>query len=560
MLVDVPLLPRIPAQLAAWCWVILLPGVAITTLYLRNRRTDAGDAAALVLGTGLMAVPVVGYAWVVHTEEPIRLGVLALAAAPFNLALAVSWAAGLRLRLDPAPRLLWAALAGVFVVHVLVHDASHFSFTLSQYHAEGFSDCFFEGNFLYVGQPTLAEARPPITHGWDDVIRGNITLSSTHLLVFGFPGFRVLRALIGVFLGLTGWLLGRKWASGRWGPLVGLVVFGLNPYVVMIPELDRNVMALAWGAFLFWLADVRRAGPVIVGSTLGFAIGLGLQLLPAVFVVPLALHYALRGRRRVLDVAVLLALAAGGTGLWVVFSGFDFTQPWVEPFTYDILGYELKVHRLLYVPFVQGLMRGPAQPYPTAVYYPLSVVQNLGVVFLAVSLTGLWVQARTDRLKALELVLWGLPTWAVLSAISVLTADDQLRIILPGLLPVFLLAVKGMDALRSRRDWIRTAGVALALGIAAHAASRVDAPVDPRSYDPKWVRWSRGVQEMDVPETREDDPWVAQDVERKRSLYRVPALLPNYRERLERAHMSQNAPRDRWRDLRDHDYRFGPSS
>lgn len=554
MLFELPIFLRVPAQLAVWCWVIGLPGLALASLWLRGRRVPAVEAAALILGFGLMAAPLAGYGFVAVTFQPLELWMLLAAATVINLLAAPFWIRGLRLKTRPTGPWLWAGLGVVLGVAFLTYDAGHLSFTLQEWESVGTTDCFRRGAYQFMGHdsPAWEKFMPPISRNWDGSIRGNVTVASTYALIFGETGFRLLRCTFAVLLGLLGWILGTRSNGDIKGGLLGLAFFGLNPYVVMIQDLDTNVMAFTYAAFLLVLADHLKAGPITLGIVTGFTVGLGMNLLPLVFLVPLSIHVWMNSRRRWLDLPLFLITALAVGSIWLAYVTELMLEPWVEPFTHRFLGFEMKTHRLMIFPFGDGITRGPQDPFPAFLHYPLHLVRTLGLALVAAAVIGLWEAWKTSRARVIVLALWGVPVYLALSLQSVMVEEDQLRVLLTGMVPVMLLSVEGVAHVWGNPGlWRRHVAIFLVLGGLCSAASWVEFPVDPRVRDDRWMVYMGGVEALERREELEKRP--VYDLEgaegnRRRLAYRIPMPVPNYFEVLPPSRSKGRHDFGRWTD------------
>ncbi|NOZ02097.1 MAG: hypothetical protein GXP54_09440 [Deltaproteobacteria bacterium] len=564
MLFELPVIARAPIQLLLWCWIVLLPGLGLASMWLRGRRVRDVEAASLVLGFGLMAVPLAAYVYVLIAFVPMTLKILLVPSSAVNLLYLAFRFRGLRMITAPSSRWLWAGMGLVLAVAFLSYDAGHLSFTLQEWRTTANTDCFRSGVYQLLGHqsPASPEAMAPISRNWNGTIRGNMALASTYALIFGEVGFRLLRCTLAVLLGFVGWALGSRHERRVAGGLLGLAFFALNPYVVMIQVLDTNVMAFAFGAFLMVLADCLDAGPITLGVVAGFTVGLGMNLLPLVFLIPLSAHILMNRRRRWLDLSLFLATALPVASIWLAYVTEMMTESWVQPFTYDFLGFQIKTNRLMVFPFGDGITRGAMDPFPSFIHYPMHVVHTLGVLVVAAALVGLWRTWKTSRSRALILALWGAPTYAALSLQAVLVEDDQMRIILTGMAPLFLLALTGVVyAWDNRARWPRFLTVAAALAVICFAASFLNFPVDRRIRDARWMVYQGGVENIDHPELLDGQPMYDLDGaegKRRRKIYRIPKLIPNYFDVLPSSRSRGRHHFGRWSDFTNRG--FAPGS
>jgi len=337
-----------------------------------------------------------------------------------------------------------------------------------------------------------------------------------------------------------------------------MVLFAFNPYVVMIVDLDRNVMALAFAAALYFLAVNRSVTPVLLGALAGFTVGLGLNLLPLVFGVPLAFHVVSGSRRPWLDLGLFLCpfLLVGAT--WLGYIGLDTSQGWVEPFHYSLLGVEFSSHRLLAYPFVSGLTRGPHDAFPPMLEYPLHVANTLGVVLVGLALLGLAVNWRSSWRSFGVLMLWGIPSYAVLAMQAVTMEEDQARIIVTGLLPVLLLSAMGACSLcevdRLRPRLIGLSALSLTVALLVWATSFLGFPVDDRVRDMRFIKYTIGVDEVErrLAEGAWEDPFGAADAKRTEEMRRAMRFalpVPNFMDSLASSRARLSEAESPWHDV-----------
>ena len=133
-----------------------------------------------------------------------------------------------------------------------------------------------------------------------------------------------------LLLAVFGWLLGERMTGSRKGALIGLAALALNPYVVMIPDLDRNVIALAYAAMLFFLADTGWFGPIALGVLSGVVTGMGLNLMPILYLLPVSLHLRVVHRWNSQNLLMLWGVAVLVGAVWAAHLGVPPMVPSVE--------------------------------------------------------------------------------------------------------------------------------------------------------------------------------------------------------------------------------------
>jgi hypothetical protein len=581
-LFDLPTLIRLPLQFLLWAWVILLPGLFAALWIVRRREASSALVAALSLGFGLVVVPVLAHALLYVFDLPLSILALVVPATVVNgLGAAWWWRRERPLAVISDGPWLWLGLAGLAVAYFVTADGKYPVVSVDHWKAVGTVNCFMEALCKYVGihsHPHLEQwaGVPPWQHIDEKLTMANLLPTGAHAVLFGAPGFRVLRAVLAVLLGALGWVVWSHLGGPRRGALVGLVFFGANPLVWEILNVDRNVLALAFAALLYVLADKVRAGPIVLGLTAGLTGGFGIRLLPVVYLLPLGLHLWSRHGRRLRDLAVFAAASVSTLSISAVvflrsalrdysdlapllsagverrLAGFRS----VGSFSYELFGASFESHYALAFPFGATWVRGPYDPLPVFLFWPAHVYQALGALVLALALVGAWATWCESRARALTMVAWGVPAYLGLSLLAFLIDPIQERLILVALLPVLVFTLKGLlHVVAARRTLAAVGVVGLALVGVGVGASFVDVPLDVRLDDANFQEYWFG-----------DEGLVGADpalVIRKRLRYRDPQVLPNYSawaapddEQLASsspAYLAHAAAFDAWTDFREPD-------
>jgi hypothetical protein len=436
----------LPVQLLLFFAIVLAPGALLAAVALSGQRVHGAAFGAVSLVLGLVVVPLSAFVLVALTGHPLSLFVLMGPAGLVCVACAPLVWRGRRPAAIHVDRWLWLALLGVAVVVLVTHNPSLLLTTLFHWASNAEGNCFRQGTLQYLGVPSsaLMTPMPPVGVAWDGVMRGNIALSSLFVFCFGLPGFRYLRVVTALLLGLTGYLLGEEFTGRRSGAFVGLIVFALNPYVVMVQETDRNLLALAFVSFLFAAQSLRLLPFWVIGVLAGFTTGLGLQLLPAVYLIPLALYYPLAERRTWWRGLGVLVVGGAISLLWLV--GIGWYRPLVaeEVYTYDLGLFVLESNYALGFPFASSISRVIDGQYPAALTYALHVVDTLGAAVMATAIVGWLAVFFRRRREHYLLLLFGLPIFLALALMTSIV-EDQLRLIIGALLPLLVFVAVGID-------------------------------------------------------------------------------------------------------------------
>jgi len=470
-----------PLAIVAFSLVILLPGALLATVATRHKEVHLAEFLALTLGLGLVAAPLGAYLIILATGNTLVWPFLIIPALLVSIAAGVAAKKGHRPTRILHDRWLWAALGLVVLITFLTYDPSLYLSTLFTWVRSAAGNCFRQGTFQYLGipSPTLTSQMPPAGTSWDGVMRGNVALSSLFTLLCGMSGLRWLRIANALLLAVVGFSLGRHLTGRRAGGFVGLVVFALNPFTVMIQEADRNVLALAWGALAFLALERRLLPPWAIGLLAGWTTGLGLQLLPALYIIPIAFHY-LTGKKRDWRAAAV----AAGTGLavatiWLVTIGWYDATHYQTVYTYDMGLFVLRTHYSLGFPFSWPIFTQAGTIYPAFLAFPLHVIDTFGVLLLGIALAGVWRLRVLHRRTLVTVLLFGLPSYLVVALMTGMV-EDQLRLIVVALLPILVCLTVGLDWLAIRRNQIHrlvfVSLLSVVLFVAASGMGRVKFP------------------------------------------------------------------------------------
>lgn len=537
MFLDAPLPIRLFVQSAAWMWIVALPGVLLAAEFLRGRRVSVAVIGALTLGFGLAATPTIEHVFVLVSGHPADIAGLLVVATVINAVGAWRWRAGLRLDIEPLPRAqglaLGLGLLVVLAVTFVTTDGTYPLVAADGWKSSGTTQCFMDGTFRYMQVPTPAPPRPfgpqyvRPTDGGEFITFGNIALAATHTLIYGAAGLRFLRCAVGLLLGLLGWIVWHHVGGRERFAVVGLAVFALNPYVVTTGDMDRNILALAYAALMYVLTARLRAGPGVVGLVAGFTVGLGLNLAPALFLVPLVWHFWRRPGPRVRNVAVLLGTATAIGALWAVLylpfplglwpSRRGDAKPWV----YDIANFELHSRFLLGFPFASPWIKGPHNAFPPWLHLPLHVYRSFGALLLGLASVGVVSSWRRSRSDTLELIAWGLPTFLLVAAMAVFTAYLQTRLVFAALLPLLVFLLIGISTVARRpRTGAWAAAAATAMVAVGMMAAHRDVAVDQRLEDPRFSAYLTDMAFVYGEESAAN--------RQRRQAYLAPRLLPDF--------------------------------
>jgi hypothetical protein len=473
----------------------LVPGMLVVRLAGRDEHRDAFFGASLAVGLGLvcylslLVVGLLGLVVKVHVSLPLVVG----------LALALTAGAGILLRLSEgsfaflkelfvtAPRTafslpLFLYLAAVTAVALLVYDSALFDQErcVSRAGILPFAD-YLTGR-LPVGFPGCIECFRDRNAFflWNGGQReGPAVLVANAMALFGFPGFRIMNALLALVTGWLGFHLGRQVFESRPLGYLTSAALVLNPMVLSIPLEDENTMALALGTALFFFLFRKRPAWALVGLFAGLFLGIrheGVVSLAALAIVawtagrnlrfktPLADELFGRGRVTAFVVLGLATVAASVPWIWAHAWLFSQTGGVYESFLsmpateHRFLGIRFPFNGLLSWPFVPEPVRSPYNGFPTLVSFPLTLLRTWGILLCALGLTGVAWGWRNRRVETLAGAAWLLPALALLMVMANWVQPNKMGVFLCFSQPVALAMAAGVRQVGTALSALRTSG------------------------------------------------------------------------------------------------------
>jgi hypothetical protein len=511
--------------IVAFLVVFLLPGLTVVEAVAPGKYRGARMALASAVGVALvcyLSLTVVGFLGLqfpVHMTGPLVAGVaVSLTLVSFALVAYRRGGAGPAIRdLGTTVKGAWnwrlaAFLLVVTTLYLVGYDSAAFDqercisraclLPLHSYllpdlplYFDGCTDCFQGRNafFLWNGHQRM----------------GPSVFVAPFVALFGFPGFRLLHAFMGLLAGWFGYHAGREvLGQPRYGYVVGFLM-ACNPWALGISLVDENILCLGLGSVILYLVVARRTQWLLVALFFGLFVGIrhvGLLALPAVLYAVVA-----RGRQQQYRAAWYhryfgsepisnLTTICLGIVLFSLPWIFVHTRAWMvglpvyESFaglpamTHRFLGLEFTLHGLLNWPFIEVPVRSPFNGFPNFVALPLQVISTLGLLGLAMVAIGAVRSWQQNRQILYFGLLWTLPLWALLSVTANWIEPNKTGIFLCFVQPVVLAVgmgvcgiVEGWRKDRLARPSLIGAGVLLLGGGALLALPGYHAPMDARS-------------------------------------------------------------------------------
>jgi hypothetical protein len=305
---------------------------------------------------------------------------------------------------------------------------AEFLLSLASYIQKGEAKCFYMQTFSLVKTLNPLLASPDILKMYGTIATpGNTMFTAPLMPIFGAQTFHVLYCAFIADGFLFIFLLLRRWTKSDAAALAGAFFAVVNPYVLSVEVLDRNLMSFALAAALIYTAFREPEKGWLHGFLWGICAGVGLRFLHITLIAPVALMYFFgkAPRRRY---AFLL------TGFALTFA---FNLPHMRDHGFHSLGEQTPFFELLLGAFTQGT-RTPLLPFPNAVGYILHILNYIGLIAAAVAILGAVDLFRRDKKRFAVLILITLPIYLVLAAQRDWIEADKFRIFLMAFLPVIL--------------------------------------------------------------------------------------------------------------------------
>ncbi len=439
------------------------------------------ELAAWTLLGALAAVPVtvVGIAWLVPTfVTPVL--VIGVAAVWIAGLLATGSARAVREQPWRAPTgtewLVAGIAAAVGLVAAALHTDLELMLSLASWLRTGEAECFYMQTFALVGELNAGAGTDGIRDAWGIVNSpGNTVYTAPLMATLDDATFRVVDVLFRVLLFLFLQLAVHRWTGRLDVSLLAALFALLNPFVLSVEVLDRNIILSALAAALVLALRAHPDKALLHGLLLGLVAVSGLRFLPLVFAATVAMVHLPRGTDR-------RGWAAIGGGFLLPFL---VAVPHLQVHGLHSMGETESLWALGRMTLTE-LPRTPFLPFPTGAWYMLTTLDALGLLACGLGLLGAFRSFRREPAWAVGLVVPILGITAVLTVQRDWIQGDKIRIGLEALVPAVLLAALGLAELFDRYRWrvaVAELGVAVAvLAVSGFAAGRIVVPPDPGTY------------------------------------------------------------------------------
>lgn len=316
-----------------------------------------------------------------------------------------------------------------------------FLFSLGSYLIKGDAGCFLMQTFKTYGP--LNPGKIPDLKIYEIICTpGNILFTSAILPILKLCSFKAVYVLFNCMIFIFVYLIINKLVKNRIVGIAAALFSVLNPYMLSVEVLDRNVMAFAVTAVLFYLILEHPKEIFLHGLVFGILSGLGLRFLPFLFVIPVCILYFFR--------------EFGLKNLIIFFCAFFVTFTFNIPHMFfqglNSLGETQSTPALISF-MLKNWFRTPFLPFPNIIFYLLNIFSYFGYLVSGLILLGALRSFRLDKKIFYACFSWFAAVLFVLSYQRNWLESDKARIMLEAFLPLCVFFAYGLEEVfRNRRN------------------------------------------------------------------------------------------------------------
>lgn len=343
---------------------------------------------------------------------------------------------------------LWILIILVFIAGCAVYYYSNKEFILSlgAYFIKGDAECFYQQTFRVIKElnPDFI-SKIPVNEVYGIICTpGNILFTSTVLPILKLYSFQIVYALFICLLFTFVYLIVTKLMAHRIIALSTALFAVLNPYILSVEVLDRNVMALAISVILFYLLLEHKNSVFLHGLVFGILSGTGLRFIPLLFILPIIILY----RKEQLNFKTVLIFISAFT------ITFTFNIPHFYFHGLNSLGETRSSPYLMFEAFTKYI-RTPFLPFPNLLFYVFNILNYFGYLCFGVILIGAFKLWKTSKRMFVSLTAFFLAILFVLSYQRNWIEGDKCRIIIEGFLPLYIFFAYGLSEIIASKGIFR---------------------------------------------------------------------------------------------------------
>ncbi len=343
---------------------------------------------------------------------------------------------------------LWILTILVFIAGCAVYYYSNKEFILSlgSYFIKGDAECFYQQTFRVIRElnPDFI-SRIPVNEVYGIICTpGNILFTSTVLPILKLYSFQIVYTFFICLLFIFIYLIVTKIIMHRIIALSTALFAVLNPYILSVEVLDRNVMALVISVILFYLLLEHKNSVFLHGLVFGILSGTGLRFIPLLFIFPIIILY----RKEQFNFKTVLIFISAFT------ITFTFNIPHFYFHGLNSLGETKSSPYLMFEAFTK-YMRTPFLPFPNLLFYVFNILSYFGYLCFGVILIGAFKLWKTNKRIFLALSTFFLIVLLILSSQRNWIEGDKYRIIIEGFLPVYVFFAYGLMEIVVKKNFFK---------------------------------------------------------------------------------------------------------
>ena len=230
----------------------------------------------------------------------------------------------------------------------------------------------------------------------------------------------------------------------------------LNPYILKVPLLDENIIALTIVSILIYLCLVDAPG-FLQGMICGILISvsdLGIFFIPPLF---FAAYFLNKKKAPTYYFVLAFGLVIGALprlmhqffafGNFLNFAAYSFAEYKEINEVIKVLFFRVKVHGLFNYPLYHEIVRSPFNPFPTFLMWPLSLLKHFGALLTAFSILGTVYLFKKEKNLAIFFLLWFLPPYCFISLLENWIDPKKMHVIITLITPLIIFIGYGMASL-----------------------------------------------------------------------------------------------------------------
>ena len=337
----------------------------------------------------------------------------------------------------------WLTLGALSIILVFLffyYSNNEFLLSLASYFTKETASCFYMQTFRIIGLLN------PGVRSLDSLVKvydiictpGNVLFTATPFLIFKMSSFKILYLIFNALLFIFTYFICKRLLKNKIAALVVAIFSILNPYILSVEVLDRNVMALSISAIFFYCLFEHKEKIFLQGFIFGLLAGTGLRFLPLLFIIPMLILWGKDASFRRIMLFVVAFLAA-----------FLFNIPHFFFNGLNSLGEGGAFFELLILAFTKW-MRTPFLPFPNILFYLINLINYFGYLVSGFICFGAYFLLKENKRLFFAFLSMFLLVLIVLSFQRNWIEGDKYRIIICAFLPVYIFLGFGIKAIFNR--------------------------------------------------------------------------------------------------------------